>query len=151
MKWGVRKSEYKSADRATRKSIRDEYKKTDEYKDKVARRKVGVTAGLGTVIAGPLGGGLAGIAQSTHQTRKQNPGMKLSDARSKGLSKYGKSLIKGIGVGTAINMTVAATSAAIGMAQLNNLNNQLHQKGIRTPLETKPFSYTDTTIKRYRS
>lgn len=39
MKWGVRKSEYKSADRATRKSIREKYKKTDEYKeDKLAKK-----------------------------------------------------------------------------------------------------------------
>lgn len=39
MKWGVRKSEYKSANRATRKQIRDKYKKSDEYKeDKLAKK-----------------------------------------------------------------------------------------------------------------
>jgi hypothetical protein len=53
MKWGVRKSEYKSMNRQQRKETRKKYYKTPTGKVEKATR-------IGTVLAGPLGGVIAG-------------------------------------------------------------------------------------------
>lgn len=53
MKWGVRKSDYKSMTRQQRKDVRQKYYNTPEGKIKRA-------TSIGTVIAGPIGGVIAG-------------------------------------------------------------------------------------------
>lgn len=50
MKWGVRKSEYKSADRTTRKQIRDKYKNSDEYKEDKLAKKLTRQAFVGSFV-----------------------------------------------------------------------------------------------------
>ena len=57
MKWGVRKSVYKSMNKQQRKKIRKEYYNTPEGKIKRATT-------IGTVLAGPLGGVIAGSIAS---------------------------------------------------------------------------------------
>lgn len=73
MKWGVRKDEYKSADRATRKSIRDEYKKNESTKDKLKR--YGKNAAIGVGVAAAVGaagiGGLT-LANSIYSAKNRN-------------------------------------------------------------------------------
>ena len=53
MKWGVRKSEYKTMNRNQRKETRKQYYKTPEGKIKKATT-------IGTILAGPIGGLVAG-------------------------------------------------------------------------------------------
>ena len=75
MKWGVRKSEYKSADRATRKSIRDEYKKNESTKDKLKRYGKNAAVGVGiAAVVGAAGFGGLTLANSLYA---QKTGMNL--------------------------------------------------------------------------
>lgn len=53
MKWGIRKTEYKSMNRKQRKEVRKKYYNTPEGKIERASR-------IGTFFAGPLGGIIAG-------------------------------------------------------------------------------------------
>lgn len=65
MKWGVRKSVYKSMNKQQRKEIRKKYYNTPEGKIKKATT-------IGTVLAGPLGGVIAGsiASKKSDQFRK---------------------------------------------------------------------------------
>lgn len=54
MKWGVRKSEYKAMNRAQRRETRKKYYDTPEG-------KVVKATNIGTILAGPLGGIVAGL------------------------------------------------------------------------------------------
>lgn len=129
MKWGVRKEQYKSADKATRKQYRDAYKKTDEYRTKMSKRKVAATAVAGSLVGGGVGGALAGIAQATHQQRRNSKlstgtKMKMSDAVTSGISKYGKSIMAGVATGTVLNVAARTGLAMYGQQQLaKNIGN----------------------------
>lgn len=64
MKWGVRKSDYKTMNRQQRKKTRQDYYKTDEGKiHKVTRNTL-----VGTILGGPVVGVAAGLI-----TAKRNP------------------------------------------------------------------------------
>lgn len=132
MKWGVRKEQYKSADKATRKKYKEAYKKTDEYRTKISKRKVAATAAVGGLVGGGVGGALAGIAQATHQQRRNSKlstgtKMKMSDAITSGTAKYGKSIIGGAATGTALSAAIRVGAAAYGNAILSK---QLNGMGI---------------------
>ena len=129
MKWGVRKDQYKSADRATRKKYKEAYKKTDEYRTKMSKRKVAATTLAGTLVGGGIGGALAGVAQATHQQRRNSKlstgtKMKMSDAVTSGISKYGKSIMGGVVTGTVLNAAVRTGAALYGQRLLaKNISN----------------------------
>ena len=57
MKWGVRKSEYKSMSKTQRKAQRKKHKQTAEYKVKKA-------VAVGTLVGGPLVGVVAGLVSN---------------------------------------------------------------------------------------
>lgn len=67
MKWGVRKSDYKSMSKDQRKKQRQKYRQTSEYK---AKR----TTTIGTILGGPLVGAAVGL----YKNRRLNPKQKVS-------------------------------------------------------------------------
>ena len=129
MKWGVRKSEYKSADRATRKQMRNEYKKTDEYKDyKKASGKVGRAATIGGLVGSVPGGALLGSISAVRQIKKINPDMKMGQAIKEGYSNFGKSILKGTAIGSGVNLGVRLGVAVAQSKEFQNTVNAVRDE-----------------------
>lgn len=152
MKWGVRKEQYKSADKATRKKYKEAYKKTDEYRTKMSKRKVAATAAVGGLVGGGVGGALAGIAQATHQQRRNSKlstgtKMKMSDAVTSGISKYGKSIMGGAATGVALSAAARTGLALYGQQQLaKNIGNYKPISQYTPSQGGKTFDITPKTV-----
>lgn len=71
MKWGIRKDKYQSLDRKGRKAVRKKYWKSPE--GKVTKATIS-----GTVLLGPIGGVIAGLAVN----QKLRPNSKVSKLNS---------------------------------------------------------------------
>lgn len=96
MKWGVRKSVYKSMNKQQRRETRKKYYETPEGKIKKATT-------IGTILGGPLGGVIAGgitakkqknISQNILETKTSGISQKTKSKGKKAVEKYKTSKIE---------------------------------------------------------
>lgn len=90
MKWGIRKSVYKSMNKQQRRETRKKYYETPEGKIKKATT-------IGTILGGPLGGVIAGGITAKKQ---KNISQNILETKTSGISQKtkskGKKLLKSI-------------------------------------------------------